>query len=103
MTSKQKTILAFDVYGTVLSTESIARKLATFVGEEKSKAIAKSWRKYQLEYTWRCNSMGKFDLSSPPRPSQEIKSHDGLPPSSQLAECTTDDMTLDMQASSSTS
>ena len=54
-----KMVLAFDAYGTLLSTESIAKKLATHFGEEKAKIIATTWRKYQLEYTWRANSMGK--------------------------------------------
>ena len=52
-------ILAFDVYGTLLSTESIAKKLASYFGEEKAKTLAVTWRKYQLEYTWRANSMGQ--------------------------------------------
>ena len=51
-------VLAFDAYGTLLSTESIAKKLASHFGEEKAKTIAATWRKYQLEYTWRANSMG---------------------------------------------
>ena len=52
-------VLAFDVYGTLLSTDSIAKKLATHCGEDKAKTIATTWRKYQLEYTWRLTSMGK--------------------------------------------
>jgi 2-haloacid dehalogenase len=52
-----KTILAFDAYGTLLSTESIAKKLASHFGQEKAQTIAATWRKYQLEYTWRLNSM----------------------------------------------
>lgn len=52
-------VLAFDAYGTLLSTESIAKKLATHFGDEKAQNIATAWRRYQLEYTWRANSMGK--------------------------------------------
>ena len=55
-------VLAFDAYGTLLSTESIAKKLASHFGEDKAKTIATTWRKYQLEYTWRANSMGKANL-----------------------------------------
>jgi 2-haloacid dehalogenase len=52
-------VVAFDLYGTLLSTESIAKKLATLVGsEEKASQIATTWRKYQLEYSWRLTSMG---------------------------------------------
>ncbi|KAK9783809.1 putative Haloacid dehalogenase [Seiridium cardinale] len=53
-----KTVIAFDLYGTLLSTESIAQELAKLFGEEKAPAIAAAWRRYQLEYTWRLNSMG---------------------------------------------
>jgi 2-haloacid dehalogenase len=52
-----KILVAFDLYGTLLSTESIAKELAQHFGEAKAKSIAAVWRKYQLEYTWRLNSM----------------------------------------------
>lgn len=55
--SDKKIVLAFDAYGTLLSTESIAKKLASHFGQEKAQLIAATWRKYQLEYTWRLNSM----------------------------------------------
>ncbi|TKA82109.1 hypothetical protein B0A55_01825 [Friedmanniomyces simplex] len=55
------TVLAFDAYGTLLSTQSIADKLASHFGEEKAQAIATTWRKYQLEYTWRLNSMNQYE------------------------------------------
>lgn len=54
----KKTVIAFDLYGTLLSTESIAHELAKIYGEDKAKSIAALWRRYQLEYTWRINSMG---------------------------------------------
>ena len=54
------TILAFDAYGTLLSTESIATKLSRHFGNDKGLTIATSWRRYQLEYTWRANSMGLY-------------------------------------------
>jgi len=60
----KKIVMAFDAYGTLLSTESIAKKLAGHFGDEKADAIAQSWRKYQLEYTWRLNSMGEHDRKS---------------------------------------
>jgi 2-haloacid dehalogenase len=52
-------IVAFDAYGTLLSTESIAQKLAVHFGQDKAQTIAGTWRKYQLEYTWRLNSMSE--------------------------------------------
>lgn len=59
MSSNNKTIIAFDLYGTLLSTESIAKELASHFGQEKAASIAALWRRYQLEYTWRMNSMCK--------------------------------------------
>jgi len=55
-------VVGFDAYGTLLSTESIAKKLASHFGEEKAQTIATTWRKYQLEYTWRLNSMSKRNV-----------------------------------------
>jgi len=59
-----KTVVAFDAYGTLLSTESIAKKLASHFGQEKAQTIATTWRKYQLEYTWRLNSMSEEHTES---------------------------------------
>lgn len=53
-----KTIVAFDLYGTLLSTDSIAKQLEKHFGHVKAQPIAALWRQYQLEYTWRLNSMG---------------------------------------------
>jgi 2-haloacid dehalogenase len=50
-------VLAFDLYGTLLSTESIAQQLASHF-PEKAQSISSLWRRYQLEYTWRLTSMG---------------------------------------------
>ena len=52
-----KVVVAFDLYGTLLSTASVSKALASHFGEEKANSIAAVWRKYQLEYTWRLNSM----------------------------------------------
>ncbi|KAF2399868.1 haloacid dehalogenase [Trichodelitschia bisporula] len=54
-------ILAFDLYGTLLSTASIASRLANYVGQEKASSIAAKWRLYQLEYTWRLTSMKQYE------------------------------------------
>ncbi|KAL1962480.1 hypothetical protein VTN77DRAFT_9601 [Rasamsonia byssochlamydoides] len=60
--AENKTIIAFDLYGTLLSTGSIAKQLGELVGsEQKASEIAATWRRYQLEYTFRLNSMGQFD------------------------------------------
>lgn len=52
-----KILLAFDLYGTLLSTESIGKQLSEHFGPDKAASVAATWRKYQLEYTWRYNSM----------------------------------------------
>lgn len=58
MTGTQKqTVVAFDLYGTLLSTESIAKQLEPLCGAENAQSITVLWRRYQLEYTWRLNSM----------------------------------------------
>ena len=57
--SDQKTILAFDLYGTLLDTSCIASKVEEYYGEAKGKQVAALWRQHQLEYTWRLNSMGQ--------------------------------------------
>ncbi|KAI0018927.1 haloacid dehalogenase [Xylariomycetidae sp. FL0641] len=62
--ANKKTVIAFDLYGTLLSTESIAEELAKFYGESKAQSLAALWRRYQLEYTWRINSMGEYKTFS---------------------------------------
>ncbi|KAI1747627.1 haloacid dehalogenase [Xylaria castorea] len=64
MASLKKVVIAFDLYGTLLSTESIADELAKIYGDEKAQSLAAVWRRYQLEYTWRINSMGQYKTFS---------------------------------------
>ncbi|KAJ5947180.1 hypothetical protein N7466_000195 [Penicillium verhagenii] len=56
-----KIVVAFDMYGTLLSTDSIVRQLDTHVGPTQASSISALWRRYQLEYTWRLNSMDKYE------------------------------------------
>ncbi|KAK8156544.1 haloacid dehalogenase, type II [Phyllosticta citrichinensis] len=60
-TSQDNIVVAFDAYGTLLSIESMADELATHFGQAKAQTIAATWRKYQLEYTWRLNSMNQYE------------------------------------------
>lgn len=59
---KTKIVIAFDLYGTILSTDSITKDLATHLNINKSKAqiVATKWRQHQLEYTWRVTAMGTY-------------------------------------------
>ena len=63
MSHGKKIIIAFDLYGTLLSTESIAEELARHFGNDKAQTLATVWRRYQLEYTWRLNSMSTIESS----------------------------------------
>ncbi|KAH7304759.1 HAD-like domain-containing protein [Stachybotrys elegans] len=54
------TVIAFDLYGTLLSTSSISEELAKTYGEAKAKSIAAEARRYQLEYSWRVTCMGLY-------------------------------------------
>jgi 2-haloacid dehalogenase len=56
-----KTVVAFDLYGTLLSTESIVKQLEKHCDNAKAQSISALWRRYQLEYTWRLNSMGRYE------------------------------------------
>lgn len=59
--SNMSTILAFDLYGTLLSTASIASHLEKHTGDAQSAAaVASLWRTLQLEYTWRLTCMGQY-------------------------------------------
>ncbi|PYH82147.1 haloacid dehalogenase, type II [Aspergillus uvarum CBS 121591] len=55
-------IVAFDIYGTLLSFESATHELSQHlqVDAERARNVAQTWRRYQLEYTWRLNSMGRY-------------------------------------------
>lgn len=58
MAGSSDIVVAFDLYGTLLSTASVAGKLADHFGQEKAQSIAAEWRKYQLEYSWRATVQG---------------------------------------------
>ncbi|PAV18084.1 haloacid type II [Pyrrhoderma noxium] len=63
MTSKYVQTLAFDVYGTLCDTASISSAIAKYLSIERDRAnvVSSTWRIYQLEYTWRMNSMNIYE------------------------------------------
>lgn len=61
-----ETVIAFDLYGTILSTASIGNRLTSLYGKDKAASIAANARVYQLEYTWRINSMQGDSSSNQP-------------------------------------
>ncbi|CAL8578020.1 hypothetical protein XPA_003822 [Xanthoria parietina] len=87
MASNERTVIAFDLYGTLLSTDSIAQELGRQFGQEKAAAIAATWRKHQLEYTWRLNSMEDYlpFSSVTQRSLRHALSENGVPPPPEAA------------------
>ncbi|KAK7738459.1 hypothetical protein SLS53_005978 [Cytospora paraplurivora] len=59
----KKITIAFDLYGTILSTGSITEALSTHLGgnHPQAEAVSAKWRQYQLEYTWRITAMGAYE------------------------------------------
>jgi len=56
-----RVLFAFDVYGTLFDTSSILKTVSKYVdGPKLAQDITSDWRMYQLEYSWRLNSMGIF-------------------------------------------
>ncbi|KAI5120066.1 hypothetical protein M0805_002628 [Coniferiporia weirii] len=58
-----KLVLAFDIYGTLLDTNSIARSISNHLqlDDDQAANVSALWRRYQLEYTWRLNSMDLYE------------------------------------------
>jgi 2-haloacid dehalogenase len=54
----EKIVIAFDLYGTLLSTESIAKELARHFGEEKAQSVAALWRRYVGSFLWKLILLG---------------------------------------------
>ncbi|KAL6305476.1 HAD-like domain-containing protein [Sparassis latifolia] len=58
-----KQVLAFDTYGTLLDTGSIATAIQSHahISAEEANQVSLLWRRYQLEYTFRLNSMELYE------------------------------------------
>ncbi len=54
------TILAFDVYGTLIDTRGITATLADMMGAELAPAFSSRWREKQLEYSFRRGLMKRY-------------------------------------------
>ena len=52
-------LVAFDMFGTLADTASVARELASFCGDMAG-GVARTWRDKQLEYMFRVTAMGQF-------------------------------------------
>jgi 2-haloacid dehalogenase len=53
------TVIAFDVYGTLVDPLAITTTLEPWCGAQ-SQLVATTWRHRQLEYTWRRSAMGRY-------------------------------------------
>lgn len=53
------TVIAFDVYGTLVDPLAITTALEHWCGAQ-SQLVATTWRQRQLEYTWRRSAMGRY-------------------------------------------
>ncbi|KAJ3555364.1 hypothetical protein NM688_g2615 [Phlebia brevispora] len=57
-------VLAFDIYGTLLDPGAIAAKIVDLhpaLNAARADELCVTWRKHQLEYTFRLNSMGIYE------------------------------------------
>lgn len=54
-----KTVLAFDVYGTLIDTQGVVTQLQTMV-DQSAVAFAQTWRDKQLEYSFRRGLMQQY-------------------------------------------
>ena len=54
------TVLAFDVYGTLIDTQGVVTKLRDFVGDE-AEEFSRIWREKQLEYSFRRGLMRTYE------------------------------------------
>jgi 2-haloacid dehalogenase len=55
-----KTVLAFDVYGTLIDTAGVVSKLREHVGETAGE-FSRAWREKQLEYSFRRGLMRQYE------------------------------------------
>ncbi len=55
------TVLAFDVYATLINTYGMVDLLQTYIGEEKAMPFATLWRDKQLEYSYRRSMMNRYE------------------------------------------
>ena len=54
------TMLAFDVYGTLIDTQGVVSKLRNFIGD-KAEEFSRVWREKQLEYSFRRGLMRTYE------------------------------------------
>ena len=58
---RMKTVLAFDVYGTLIDTSGVVTRLEELVGAEIAEEFSRTWREKQLEYSFRRGLMRRYE------------------------------------------
>jgi 2-haloacid dehalogenase len=53
------TVLAFDIYGTLIDTHGVVEELESLIGD-KARDFSRRWREKQLEYTFRRGLMKRY-------------------------------------------
>lgn len=54
------TVLAFDIYGTLIDTHGVVTELSKHIGD-RATDFSRVWRDKQLEYTWRKGLMRRYE------------------------------------------
>jgi len=58
---KNREVLAFDLYGTLVDPIAISGELSRVLGESEGREAAVLWRLKQLEYSFRLTAMGRYE------------------------------------------
>jgi 2-haloacid dehalogenase len=58
---RNREVLAFDLYGTLVDPIAIASELGRLLGDAEGREVAGLWRLKQLEYAFRLTAMGRYE------------------------------------------
>jgi 2-haloacid dehalogenase len=58
---RNREVLAFDLYGTLVDPIAIASELGRLLGDAEGREVAGLWRLKQLEYSFRLTAMGRYE------------------------------------------
>jgi len=58
---RNREVLAFDLYGTLVDPIAIASELGRLLGDAEAREVAGLWRLKQLEYSFRLTAMGRYE------------------------------------------
>jgi 2-haloacid dehalogenase len=58
---RNREVLAFDLYGTLVDPIAIAGELGRVLGDADGREAAGLWRGKQVEYSFRLTAMGRYE------------------------------------------